>query len=120
MKHKSVLIVEDHQEIREVMQQLLELHGYRVSTASNGKEALVSLGTQHQPGLVLLDLMMPVMTGWEFLDELRSREAFRSLPVVVISAYQDRTPSNDVQGVLKKPVDFDALVSKVEEYCTPS
>jgi CheY-like chemotaxis protein len=113
----TVLIVDDHREIREVMAELLEINGYRVSDAANGREALKLLEEQEPPCLILLDLMMPVMNGWELLDQLRSREDLASLPVVIVSAYDDRAPRDQVQGVVKKPIEFSRLLRQVETYC---
>ncbi|MEO5970088.1 MAG: response regulator [Bdellovibrionia bacterium] len=73
MRCKSILVVEDEESIRENFQLLLELEGYSVFTASNGKESLRILKTIEKPCLILLDLLMPVMNGMEFL-EAKSQE----------------------------------------------
>jgi CheY-like chemotaxis protein len=114
---KTILIVDDHREIREVMAELLGINGYRVADAANGREALKWLEAQEPPCLILLDLMMPVMNGWEFLNELRSREELAKLPVVIVSAYEDRAPRDQVQAVIKKPIEFPRLLRQVEIYC---
>src|SRR5690349_17497986 len=105
--HRPVLIVEDDADLREMMAQLLTLEGFSVETASNGREALRYLesGDGGRPNLILLDLMMPVMDGWEFrrrqLADMRSAE----IPVVVLSAL-DQTRAADIHGAafLKKPL----------------
>lgn len=103
------------------MTELLEINGYEVISAANGSEALSMLEDAHErpPCLILLDLMMPVMNGWDFLDALRKHPHFARLSVVIVSAYEDRAPREQVQGVLKKPVNFAALLEKVKHYCKP-
>jgi CheY-like chemotaxis protein len=113
-----VLIVEDDADLREMMAQLLALEGYRAKTVANGQEALDYLKQEGVPELILLDLMMPVMDGWEFRRRLAEDPALASLPVVVLSAL-DQARAADVDGVafLKKPLDFDRLVELVRRYC---
>jgi len=102
-----------------MMAQLLTLEGFSVETASNGREALRYLEGEDggRPNLILLDLMMPVMDGWEFrrrqLADTRSAE----IPVVVLSAL-DQTRAADIQGAafLKKPLDFGRLIDLVHKY----
>src|SRR5262249_61527368 len=66
---KKVLLIEDDEDIRNAMRQVLELEGYVVVPAGNGREGLVALAQHGEPCVILLDLMMPVMNGWEFLAE---------------------------------------------------
>ncbi len=82
---KSVLIVDDEAATRAVLRHALEVQGYRVETAENGQQAL-SVISRRKPDVVLLDISMPVMDGWTTMRELRSREATRSLPIIVITA----------------------------------
>ena len=90
-----------------------------MATASNGQEALDQLrsGTD-LPSLILLDLMMPVMDGWEFRREQRKDPAIADVPVVVLSAL-DPSRGADIGAVefLKKPLDFDHLLALVRQYC---
>jgi PAS domain S-box-containing protein len=79
------LMVEDDALTREMLRRMLESDGWTVSEASNGREALACV-EKHRPGLILLDLMMPQMDGFEFLTELRQHEQWRSIPVVVVTA----------------------------------
>src|SRR3712207_6404701 len=91
-----LLVVEDDQDIRETLQQALELEGYQVSTAGNGKEALDILhlaDPPSRPHLILLDLMMPIMDGWEFLEKARSTNLLSGIPVVIVSAAGERARS---------------------------
>jgi signal transduction histidine kinase/DNA-binding response OmpR family regulator len=82
---KSALVVEDDHATRELIRRSLEAEGWKTSEASNGVEALASL-EKSKPGLILLDLMMPVMDGFEFLKHLRGREEWQAIPVLVCTA----------------------------------
>ena len=102
----EVLVVEDDPATRELLRRLLEADGWSVTGAGNGREGLDALA-RGTPELILLDLMMPVMDGWQFARELRAREAWREIPVVVLTARdlssEDRRALNGgVQGVLQK------------------
>jgi CheY-like chemotaxis protein len=105
------LVVEDELDLREAIADLLELEGYRVATAANGREALDQLAAK-TPGIVLLDLMMPVVDGWQVLDAMRRDERLRGVPVVVISAHPH--PPADVP-VLPKPFHGDDLLATMRE-----
>jgi PAS domain S-box-containing protein len=87
---QPVLIVEDDSSVREMLRRVLAQDGLKVLEASNGIEALERV-TEHTPGLILLDLMMPEMDGFGFMSELRGKEEWRAIPVVVITA-KDLTP----------------------------
>jgi CheY-like chemotaxis protein len=78
-------VVDDDAGFRELMRRVLEREGYTVIEADNGRAGLAELGA-HVPGVILLDLMMPEMDGFEFLDEFRRHEAWRAIPIVVITA----------------------------------
>ena len=82
----DVLIVEDDSDLRDMMAELLGLEGFTAVTTANGREALASLQTTGHPGVILLDLMMPVMDGYEFLHTQRQDPRFAAIPVVVLSA----------------------------------
>ena len=116
--HQPVLIVEDDADLREMMAQLLSLEGYEAHVVSNGREALDYLHSGEPPELILLDLMMPVMDGWEFRRAQRSDPELAGVPVIVLSAL-DPPRGTDIGAVefLKKPVDFDRLLELVRRYC---
>jgi CheY-like chemotaxis protein len=115
-QHRAcVLIVEDDPNIQDAVAGVLESEGYTVLRATNGKEALALL-ENGAPCVVLLDLMMPVMDGWEFMDSVRKTKRFDDMPVVVVSAYSER-PAPGVRRSLKKPLDVEQLLGAVQEYC---
>jgi CheY-like chemotaxis protein len=118
--YAPVLIVEDDPDLREMMAQLLLLEGFNAHTVANGREALDYLHEESPPELILLDLMMPVMDGWEFRREQRRDPKLASLPVIVLSAL-DPTRVGDLGEIafLKKPLDFDRLLDLVRRYCRP-
>jgi anti-anti-sigma factor len=112
---KTVLVVEDHADTREVMKVFLEGEGYGVFCAADGQEALDSLRSAGRPSLILLDLMMDGMDGWQFRHEQRQDPALASIPVVVISAVDDAL--GGAARFLQKPVEFDHLLAAVREHC---
>jgi CheY-like chemotaxis protein len=116
--HCPVLIVEDDADLREMMAQLLSLEGYRAETASNGREALRYLERGDPPDVILLDLMMPIMDGWEFRRRQVQDPQLAHVPVVVLSAL-DPARAADLGGTafLKKPLDFDRLLELVRRFC---
>ena len=116
--HCPVLIVEDDADLREMMAQLLSLEGFQTAAVANGREALEYLHNGDAPDLILLDLMMPVMDGWEFRRKQQADPALASVPVIVLSAL-DQTRAADVNAAafLKKPLDFDRLIQLVRSYC---
>src|SRR5438067_1769607 len=81
-----VLIIEDDADLRDMMAQLLSLEGFQSVAVSNGREALDYLGQGVLPDVILLDLMMPVMDGWEFRRKQQADRALADIPVVVLSA----------------------------------
>ncbi|WP_133478427.1 response regulator [Cognatilysobacter segetis] len=113
---KAILIVEDNPDIRDIFRTLFELEGFDVHVAENGQDALHRLDDDHvEPCLILLDLSMPVMDGWTFLDVLHGREDGDRIPVTVLSANVDPTLSRDLKSrygvrVLRKPASVEALL----------
>jgi len=116
--HHCVLVVEDDAELREMMAQMLMLEGLPTSTAVNGREALEYLQGDDKPDVILLDLMMPVMDGWEFRRQLQADKTLAGIPVVVLSAL-DQSRAGDVgaRAELEKPLDFDRMLGLVRRYC---
>jgi CheY-like chemotaxis protein len=116
--HCPVLIVEDDEDLREMMAQLLTLEGFDAAAVANGREALEYLHNADKPELILLDLMMPVMDGWEFRRHQQADPELAPVPVIVLSALdQSRAAKVDATAFLKKPLDFDRLLDLVRTYC---
>lgn len=120
MTCNTILVVEDDADIRDMIVLALEAEGYQVTSAVNGKDGLNLLPSLARPCLVLLDLMMPVMNGWEFLQAKRQSDILAVIPVVIVSAFAEQAQREEnVLGVLKKPIDLDALLKFVKQYCGP-
>jgi CheY-like chemotaxis protein len=117
-----VLVVDDDEDIRTAVQEVLEGEGYATRGASNGKEALDLLQTTDPPALVLLDLMMPEMDGWELLVRMDQDPALHRIPVALMSAHptirkafdDDRGRSMAASMLLPKPLNLLRLLSIVE------
>ena len=121
LNHCPVLIVEDDEDLREMMAQLLTLEGFQAATVANGKEALDYLHQREKPEVILLDLMMPVMDGWEFRRKQQADRSLADVPVIVLSAIDPaRAAKVDAEAFLKKPLDFDRLLDLVRGYCDES
>jgi CheY-like chemotaxis protein len=111
-----ILIVEDDEDAREAMVAFLEMKGYSAVPAGNGKEALDYLDRAPTPDLIILDLWMPVMDGWQFRREQVKNPRLAKVPVVVVTALSDRTDV-DANEIIIKPVDVDRLLITVSHYC---
>lgn len=115
-----VLIVDDDTAIREALRSLLEGEGFWVEEAENGQAALERLRKGHPPAVVLLDLMMPVMNGGQFLRAVKHDPRTVAIPVVVMTAWRGgRSGLTGVapDGYLSKPLDVPALLSTVRGFC---
>lgn len=119
MSFRTVLVVEDDPGIREVLKDVLELDGYTVLTAENGLDALRVLESAVPPCLILLDLMMPVMNGWEFLESVYERG-----DTMVVGRVAVVTAVADLAGlerfgcrVIRKPPDIDQVLAVAREHC---
>lgn len=113
-----LLVVEDQEELRTALRELLESEGYAVVTAEHGEEALTLLRSGLQPRLVLLDMLMPVMDGPSVLAACAEDAALRQLPVLVVSATTERVPCG-ARGLLRKPVGAQQLLDAVARHLTP-
>ena len=112
---ERILVVDDDDTIREAVAEALELDGFSVETARNGAEALDRVRVVRPHGIIL-DLMMPIMTGWQFLERCRAIGICDGVPVVVISAYS-KLPAEaarlGVKGCIAKPFDLDVLLGAI-------
>ncbi len=117
---EEILIVEDDADIREDLAALLKEEGYSVATATNGLEALERLRSDPLPCVILLDLMMPVMSGWDFRAKQLADPTLASVPVVLLSAATDlrrHAEQLKVADYLAKPIQLDRLFKTVERHC---
>lgn len=117
----TILLVDDNSDILEVIRVILETEGYRVATASNGVEALEQLRDGLVPQLIILDLSMPVMNGWEFRDQQLADPALRDIPTIIYSAVgsvqRESVGALRVLGAFDKGADFSAMLRLVAEIC---
>ena len=122
-ERSSVLVVDDDPNIRKMIIAALRREGYDFSEAPNGKEALEIMRAQH-PSVVVLDLMMPILSGWEVLQEREQDPALRQIPVIIVSA--NRAPEialavdKGICAFLPKPFDIAALSALVRSCLPPA
>ena len=113
-----VLVVDDDADIRDALCELLQDEGYRPVSASNGRDALVYLNSRERPCIILLDLMMPIMDGWEFRRQQKSDPRWSNIPVVVITAAGNHgAGSIAAECVLPKPLHLDQVLEALRQYC---
>src|SRR3954454_13542694 len=120
MHNGAILIVEDDDDIREAMAVFLQGEGYETAEAANGHEALRLLRSPTQFCLVLLDLYMPIMNGWEFREEQLRDPTIADVPVIIVTA--DRMAAlkkSKLHAIdyMVKPIDFSALLGAVSDNC---
>jgi CheY-like chemotaxis protein len=116
----SVLLVDDDDELREAIGELLRFEGFEVSAVRHGHEALEALRSRPLPRVIVLDLMMPVMNGEQFRTEQLGAPGLAGVPVVVMSAAYDGRKRAEAMGAsdyFSKPIDFDAFVAALRRYC---
>ena len=118
---KTVLVVEDDDSNREALSDFLRDEGYPVVATSNGQEAMHYLrGQGTAPGVILLDLMMPVMNAWEFRALQRQDPRLAAIPVILLSAgyrVEEQASSFGAACVLRKPPDLDQLLAEIARHC---
>jgi len=115
----TILIVDDHEDIREMMTLKLQKHGYAVVTASNGLEAVLATA-QSAPSLILMDINMPELDGLEATMQIRAADADNRIPVIALTAYA--LPDDETRAITAgcdafhpKPVDFEKLFGQISE-----
>ncbi len=123
MAKPVILLVEDDDDLRGAFRDLLEDEGYTVWTAANGQEALQCLRTRGPACLIFLDLMMPVMNGWEFCSRRAAEPTLADIPIVVCTAdaqAEQKARNLGASGWLAKPTDPDDLIRYASVFCRPS
>jgi len=114
---KKILIVDDEEDIVEMLQLRLEANGFDVDSASNGRDG-IDKAAEIEPDLILLDVMMPIMTGYEACKELKSRDDLKSIPVLMLSARALEKDEKQGEAVgadayVSKPYTFDELLDEI-------
>ena len=119
MTRRPVLVVDDDRDVLAVLREMLEDFGYEVIIAHDGREALECIARMNEAPLVLLDLLMPVVSGWEVMQALRQKDA--NIPIVVLSAAAETHEVLEKGAVafLQKPVDLSALIEVLERFAGP-
>lgn len=110
-----VLVVDDEREIRESLEEFLVDEGYSVSVAADGAEAMVRLRSEAPPQIVILDLLMPVMSGIEVYEAMQSDARLAAIPVIISTSDPSRAPSGNL--IMKKPINLDRLQSVIRRFC---
>jgi two-component system cell cycle response regulator DivK len=124
MKQSRILVIDDSTTNIVLLEAILAQKGYDIETALNAKEAFMHIEKQ-VPDLILLDLLMPKVSGFDFLEQLRKEEKTKGTPVIVISAIttddENTRKINDLNTVdfIRKPIDIQYLVNRVEEILHP-
>jgi CheY-like chemotaxis protein len=118
----TILVVDDDCDLRDGLCELFKDEGYQVASARNGREALKYLAANPLPCAILLDLMMPLMNGWDFLKHRQADARLAGVPVVVMSAMGGDAPANAIgaAAVLSKPLDLERVLNLVRTYCSSS
>ena len=117
-----VLVIEDHELARRALATLLSTMGYEVVEAANGREALATLATEARPDVILLDLVMPIMDGWEFMKRQRRDWRLCTIPTIVISGVPSHDPrclEMPIVRLLPKPYTIEQLMAAIEAECSP-
>jgi CheY-like chemotaxis protein len=113
---KTLLVVEDNEVAREGLASILSRHGYAVALAANGREALDYLAGNPAPALILLDMLMPVLDGWRFLEQLKLSGRLGTTPVVVTTGTvltREWAGDHGCAGFVKKPIEVEALLAEI-------
>jgi CheY-like chemotaxis protein len=122
---RNILITDDNEGVREALVSALRARGYNAVGAVNGRDAIKKLSGLKEPTLIFLDLMMPVLNGWDVLEAWQKDPAFAHNRVVTISAVNLRSRTDapipkNTSGTLQKPVTFQSVYSFVQKYCGPA
>jgi CheY-like chemotaxis protein len=119
-QNRDILVVDDDVYLCEIMSDVLQAEGHKTRTASNGLEALERI-REKRPDLILLDLMMPVMSGWELSATLQANPDWSNIPIVIITAdyhVEKKREETGAKAVITKPFDIDQLVQVVDTFAS--
>lgn len=115
---EAILVVEDNDDNSLLFKLILESAGYQVITVDNGRDAMYSVA-QYQPQLILMDIMMPEVSGLQIAREIKEKQDYQSLPILLVSAVDrlkdEQLEESKADGIVYKPFDFDDLISQVDE-----
>ena len=113
---KRILVIDDNPALLDLVQSMLQLKGYEVMTTTDGRSALEQIRIM-EPDLILLDLSMPIMSGYEFIEQFRQcYQQYRSIPIILFTAQkltQDEIERLEVAGYLQKPIHWRELLNKI-------
>jgi two-component system cell cycle response regulator DivK len=117
---KRILVVEDQEDNRQILRDLLTNAGYEIVQAENGREALTAAVTQ-QPDLILMDIQLPLLDGYEVTRRLKADPALRAIPVIVVTSYalsgdETKARAAGCDAYVTKPYSTRALLAKIREY----
>jgi CheY-like chemotaxis protein len=115
---RKILIIEDEEDIREILKEFFEGEGYEVFTAIHGQDAFRVLDEVQKPDLILVDLMMPVMSGEEFIEKKKVHPQFADIPTVIMSAdhrAKAKAQALNIKWAINKPLELTSLISIMDE-----
>ena len=117
--NKSILIVDDSEDMRSLLGQVLEDEGYTLYYAEDGNLA-ISQAVAHHPNLILMDMSLPGMTGWEAVEQLRQKPEFQHIPIIAVTAYVTKADEERARAVgcnahLGKPFDIVQVLDMIDE-----
>lgn len=118
--HGTILLIEDSHDTQDLLSELLTKEGYAVVAVSDGQQALDRLEAGLRPSAILLDLMLPHVSGLAVLDYLRSDRELRAIPTIVITGASYEQIRVVPDAVFQKPLNLDALVAKIDELTRPN
>ncbi len=115
---QSILVVEDNDDLLLLLRLILESAGYQVKTVDNGTDALAHI-EQHKPQLILMDIMMPEISGLQVARKIKEQSDYKALPILLVSAVDrledEQLLKSKADGIIYKPFDLDDLVSRVAQ-----